>query len=72
VSSLEVAVSALKDAVEIAKSWKARYLTLSKAAKRALRYLERGDAAAAREILRDALERGERECGAGRASIMQG
>jgi len=55
VSSLEVAVSALKDAVEAAKSWRSRYLTLEKAAMKALRHLERGDAGAARKILLEAL-----------------
>ena len=54
-SSLEVAVSALKDAVEVAKSWRSRYFGLEKAAKKALRCLEKGDAEGARKILLEAL-----------------
>jgi hypothetical protein len=59
---LEVAVSALKDAVEAAKSWRSRCFALEKAARKALRYLEKGDAGAARKILLEALsEKGEGE-----------
>jgi hypothetical protein len=54
-SSLEVAVSALKDAVELAKEWRARYLALEKTVRKALRCLERGDAGTARKILLMAL-----------------
>jgi hypothetical protein len=54
-SSLEVAVSALRDAVEAAKSWRSRCLALEKAARKALRCLEKGDAGAARKILLEAL-----------------
>jgi Tfp pilus assembly protein PilF len=55
VSSLEAAVSALKDAVEVAKAWRSRCLALEKTVKRALRYLEKGDAGTARKILLMAL-----------------
>jgi hypothetical protein len=59
---LEVAVSALKDAVSIAKSWRSRYFGLEKAVRKALRCLEKGDAGAARKILLEALsEKGEGE-----------
>jgi hypothetical protein len=54
-ASLEVAVSALKDAVEAAKGWRSRYFTLEKAVKKALARLEKGDAVAARKILVEAL-----------------
>jgi hypothetical protein len=52
---LEVAVSALKDAVSIAKSWRSRYFGLEKAVKKALRRLEIGDVDGARRILLEAL-----------------
>ena len=55
VSSLEVAVSALRDAVEVAKSWRSRCLALEKAAKRALSRLEKGDVEGAWRILLEAL-----------------
>ncbi len=54
-SSLEIAVSALKDAVEVAKAWRNRYFALEKVAKRALRRLEKGDVEGARKILLEAL-----------------
>jgi hypothetical protein len=52
---LEVAVSALKDAVSIAKSWRSRYFTLEKVVKKALTRLEKGDVEGARKILLEAL-----------------
>jgi hypothetical protein len=55
VSCLEAVISALKDAIEIARAWRSRYLALEKAARKALRYLEKGDAGAARKILLEAL-----------------
>jgi hypothetical protein len=54
-SSLEVAVSALRDAVEEAKAWRSRCLALERAARRALRRLEKGDVEGARRILLEAL-----------------
>jgi hypothetical protein len=50
-----VVVSALKDAISIARAWRSRYLALEKVARKALRYLEKGDAGAARKILLEAL-----------------
>jgi len=55
VSSLEIAVSALKDAVEVAKAWRNRYFALEGVAKKALRRLEKGDVEGARKILLEAL-----------------
>jgi hypothetical protein len=52
---LEIAVSALKDAVEAAKSWRSRCLALEKAAEKALGRLERGDVEGAKKILLEAL-----------------
>jgi hypothetical protein len=54
-ANLEVVVSALKDAVSIAKEWRDRYLALEEAVRKALRCLERGDAGTARKILTEAL-----------------
>jgi hypothetical protein len=50
-----VVVSALKDAISIARAWRNRYLALEEAARKALRCLEKGDAGAARKILLEAL-----------------
>jgi hypothetical protein len=52
---LEVAVSALKDAVEVAKAWRSRCLALERAVEKALRRLEKGDVGGARRILLEVL-----------------
>ena len=54
--SVEELVFSLKDAVELAKAWRERYLSLEKAARRALKALERNEVPAAREILLQALK----------------
>ena len=54
-ATLEAAVSGLRDALELAKAWRSRCLALEKTVKRALRYLEKGDAGTARKILLEAL-----------------
>jgi hypothetical protein len=54
-ANLEVVVSALKDAVSIAKEWRGRYLALEEVVRKALRCLEKGDAGTARKILLMAL-----------------
>jgi Tfp pilus assembly protein PilF len=54
-ATLETALNALRDAISVARAWRSRCLALEKTVKRALRYLEKGDAGTARKILLEAL-----------------
>jgi hypothetical protein len=54
-STLEAAISGLRDALELAKLWRSRYFKLEEVVRKALRCLEKGDAGTARKILAEAL-----------------